>query len=197
MAFVPLPSQTPDSLASLRWLASHCGVVAPSAPAPCLASQMMRDPEFAKVILPYLILWMRHPDKGSTFESAASALAGFSDEDAVRWLAQRGYDGLIFVFGGEIVGHLFFQRHPGEICVFSLAATDRCRSRKWWVVFGLDFIAYAAGIPGIQRMSVGTGKNPVGRLFIRLVRRHASSLGWKATDDGWIDFGDRSDAPPG
>ena len=184
----PTPSQTPGSLFTLRWLAEHCGVAAPSTPLPRLATQMLREPECAAATRAYVAWWMRHPDEGSTFESRTSTLRELPDEAGLSLLVQQGYEGLIFECEGEIAGHVFFQHHGSELCAFSAAVTERFRGGKWSATFVLDYVAYAASIPGIQRASVGTGRNLIGRLLVKQLLPHAAGLGWRANDDGWIDF---------
>jgi hypothetical protein len=136
----------------------------------------------------YVAWWMRHPDEGSTFDARTSILRELPDEAVLATLVQRGYDGLIFESEGEIAGHVFFQHHGSELCAFSAAVTERFRGGRRWATFLLDYVAYAASMPGIQRASVGTGRNDVGRLVVKLLLPHALELGWRADDDGWIDF---------
>jgi len=183
-----MPGNTLGKLASVRWLAELCGVADASTPLPRLASEMLGDPECSAPARAYITWWMRHPDAGSTFESRTSVLQELSDEAAIALLAQRGYEGLIYPMGDDIAGHVFFQNHGSEATAFSAAVTERFRGGKWWAAFVLDFVAFAASASCNRRASVGTGKNHVARLLVKLLQRHASSIGWRVNDDGWIDF---------
>ena len=183
-----MPGNSPDKLASVRWLAELCGAADASTPRPCLASEMLADPQCVTPTRDYITWWMRHPDAGSTFESRTSVLHEFSDEAAIALLAQRGYEGLIYPVGDDIAGHVFFQNHGSEASAFSAAVTERYRGGKWWLAFTLDFVALAASASCNRRVSVGTGRSHLTRLLVKLLQPHASSLGWQVNDDGWIDF---------
>lgn len=186
---IPFQSgDSPGTRTSVRWLANLCAVAGPAAPLPQLASELLQEPECAATTKDYIAWWMRHPDKGSTFESRVQALRDAPDEAAMSVLARRGYDGLIFPHEGVIAGHVFFQNHGTQLAAFSASVSKDFRGGRLWAVFSLDFVAYAASLPGIHRASVGTGKNLVGRLLLRLIRPHSAELGWQVNDDGWIDF---------
>ena len=186
-----IPHQAGDRsgiLRSVRWLAELCAVAGPSAPLPRLASELLQDPECVATTKDYIAWWMRHPDKGSTFESRIQTLRDAPDETAMSELVRRGYDGLIFSHEGVIAGHVFFQNHGTDLAAFSASVSQSFRGGRLWATFSLDFVAYAASLPGIWRASVGTGKNLVARLLLKLIRPHASQLGWRVNDGGWIDF---------
>lgn len=173
---------------AVRWLAELCGIGGASTPLPRLASEMLADPEWAATVHAYLVWWMRHPDKGSTFEARTSALSELPDEQVVPSLHLLGYDGLLYPCEGEIAGHVFFQKRDGELSAFSAAVTKFFRGGRRWATFSLDYVAYASALPGVRRASVGTGRNMVAKLLVKLIRGHAAELGWRANDDGWIEF---------
>lgn len=183
-----MPDEKPASASSVRWLAELCGVAEASAPLPRLASEMLADSECTAPTRDYIARWMRNPDAGSTFESRTSLLHELPDEAAISLLVQRGYDGLIYPTEDGIAGHVFFQRHDSEVNAFSVAVTECFRGGRWWATFSLDFVAFAASASCNRRASVGTGKNHVARLLVKLMQPHASSIGWKVNDNGWIDF---------
>lgn len=175
-------------LHAVRWLAELCGVAGASAPLPRLASEMLSDPEWAAAVQAYLVWWMRNPDKGSTFEARTSALRELPDDEIVPSLKRLGYDGLIYPCGGDIAGHVFFQKRENELSAFSAAVTKSFRGGRRWATFSLDYVAYAAALPGVRRASVGTGRNMVARLLVKLIRGHSAEIGWQVHDDGWIEF---------
>jgi hypothetical protein len=181
----------PDARAPLhavRRLAELCGVASASTPLPRLASEMLSDPECAATVHAYLVWWMRNPDKGSTFETRTAALRELPEGEIVPSLQRLGYDGLLYLCGDEIVGHVFFQRREGDLSAFSLAVTKSFRGGRRWTTFSLDCLAYAAALPGVRRTSVGTGRNMLARSLVKFIRAHAAELGWQAHDDGWIEF---------
>lgn len=178
-------------LNAVRWLAERCGVAGSSAPLPRLASEMLRDPTWSAIVQVYIVWWVRHPDKGSTFEAMTSALRDLPDQEIVPSLQRLGYDGLLYPASGDLAGHVFFQAKDGEVSAFSAAVSNSFRGGRRWATFSLDYVAYAASLPGVRRASVGTGRNMVARLLVRLIRAHSVELGWRANDDGWIEF----DAP--
>jgi hypothetical protein len=181
-----LESQAP--LNAVRWLAERCGVAGTATPLPRMASEMLRDPEWTAIAQAYIVWWMRNPDKGSTFEVMTSALRDLPDQEIVPSLQRLGYDGLLYPASGDIVGHVFFQARDGEVSAFSAAVSKSFRGGRRWATFSLDYVAYAASLPGVRRASVGTGRNLVARLLVRLIRAHTTELGWRANDDGWMEF---------
>ncbi len=182
---------TPDErtpLHGVRRLAELCGVASTSTPLPRLASEMLADPEWVATVHAYLVWWIRNPDKGSTFEARTATLRELPDGEIVPTLQQLGYDGLLYPGGGDIVGHVFFQMKDGDMSAFSLAVTKSFRGGRRWATLSMDCLAYAAASPDVRRTNVGTGKNMLGRLLVKLIRAHAAELGWRAYDDGWIVF---------
>lgn len=202
----PIPGVTPDDTLesasssrvasatpapAVRWLAELCGVATPGIGLPCLFTELLREKKHAGKAQSYLSWWIQHADEGSAFAAVLKSLADTPDEALIEILQQRRYDGLCYLFEDEIVGHVFFQKHDTEICAFSAAVSPQFRGGRLWVSISLDFVAYAARVPAIRRASVGTGRNPVARHLIKLIARHATALGWRAMQDGWIEF-----APP-
>src|SRR4030095_15458637 len=106
----------------------------------------------------------------------------------VRSLFALGYDGLIYVKNGAIMGHVFYQRHGSSIHGFSTAISEPFAGKGYSVAVLLDFVAHAHNTPGVARARVGAGQNNVTRRFLERIKKHESPLGWQVSLDGWVTF---------
>src|SRR6185436_2630423 len=139
-------SQTDKALPimpSVRWLADLCGLP-PVDYFPSLTSALLDDVRFAGPTIAYVAWWVRHPSPGSHFEAATRHLNEMPDAPLVATLLTLGYDGLIYQHAGEVVGHVFFQRHSADVCAFSSSVDERYRGTELWVTFSFDFVAHAS-----------------------------------------------------
>ena len=175
------------SIPSVRWLADLCGVP-PVDHFPCLASALLDDVRFADPIVAYVGWWIRHPSPGSHFEAATGHLKEMTDSPLVATLLTLGYDGLIYQHAGEIVGHVFFQRHGADLCAFSSSVDERYRGGELWATFSFDFVAYASQLADVTRARLGGGNHPITRGLVARLIPHVARLGWQVSRDGWIDF---------
>ena len=118
-----------DKLTSLRWLAREvvpeAAVAVASVPAPVLASANRKT----TAIRQYLAWWIYHPDPSGHFAAKMRWLRWLPSSILIRILFALGYDGLIFMEGDTVVGHIFYQRRGAEI-------HDRQTGRRTKQVFG-------------------------------------------------------------
>src|SRR3954451_9120697 len=103
----------------VRWLAESCGLP-PAEYVPHLASRLVELQHYAAPALSYCAWWARHPDRDSNFARVVADLLDHSDQQLFVELRRRHYDGLLYLHGGSIVGHCFFQRRDDELHAFSL-----------------------------------------------------------------------------
>jgi len=186
-------NETLVGMTSVRWLADLCGL--PSADDfPSLASALLDDARIAGAVTAYLGWWIRHPDPLSRFERTTRQLPKMPDAALVAALLKMGYDGLLYQQEGEIVGHVFFQRHGADLCAFSSSIGERYRGGKRWAIFSIDFVAFASQIPDVTRARVGGGNHPITRGLVALLKPHVSGLGWRVSRDGWVYFSARNKA---
>jgi hypothetical protein len=169
---------------SVRWLADLCGLPATSVP-PCLASTLLAQPDHTAVAA-HVAHWARNPDPGSTFARTIGRLPDVPDAVLAAALGQRGYDGLVYVDGKEIVGHCFFQRRDDELHGFAVWVAGHQRGGRLMAIACFDFIAYASACPGIVRARIGTG-HPADRLLAPL-KPVSAKLGWRVRKGAWVDF---------
>jgi len=180
----------PADLSAVRWLAHH---VLPlerkdlvvAVPPPRLVSTHARS---KGPVRDYALWWIGHPSPGSTFESRTWWRRQLPAAWVLRALTALGYDGLVYVDNDIIVGHVFFQQHGSALHGFSTAVHAGFEEGGYSVVMILDFVAYAAGTPGITAARVGTGQNNTTRRLLSRLRRHADGLGWRVDEDGWVTF---------
>jgi hypothetical protein len=171
----------------LRWLADLCGVP-PVDYLPSLASALLDDRTLIDPTIAYVSWWVRHPNPGSHFDVATRRFNEMPDAALVANLRMLGYDGLIYHHAGEILGHVFFQRHDVDLCAFSSAVSEKYRGGELWATFSLDFVAYAYALTDVARARIGAGNHPITRGLVSLLIPHVANLGWRVTDDGWVDF---------
>ena len=139
------------------------------------------------VVAEYVGRWSRSPEPGSNFVRSVGHLPNISDAELAIALRKKGYDGLLYVSSGEIVGHMFFQRHDTELHAFSAWAAESHRGEKLMGTASMDFVAYAWACPKTARARVGTGHSLTEHLLAPL-RPVVASLGWCLVEGGWIDF---------
>src|SRR4051812_30513476 len=92
-----------DHLA-VRWLAALCGLphieIFPS-----LASTLLRRETHAAAVTAHAAWWARHPNPAGQFGRSVRFAPETSDVALTASLAQQGYDGLLYLEDGEVVGH--------------------------------------------------------------------------------------------
>jgi len=177
-----------DNLTSLRWLAREvvpeAAAAVASVPAPLLASAHRHTP----AVQQYLAWWIDHPDPTGHFAAKMRWLRWLPTSLLVRILFALGYDGLIFMDGDTVVGHIFYQRRGAEIHGFSVFVARELEGRAYGVVMAFDYVAFAVGEPGVKKARMGGGKNRVNRRLQLLLRKHEMRLGWHVDEDGWVTF---------
>jgi hypothetical protein len=159
-------------------------------PAPVMVSQ-----DRTRVARDYLVWWIRHPDPSGMFAARTRRLRWLPSPLLLRLLFARGYDGLLYVKDGAVVGHLFFQRRGSDLHGFSTAVSEPFAGAGYSVRIMLDFVAYASQVPGIVRARVGRGQNNTTRRFLQRLSKYEDRLAWRVGADGWVTF--REPAPPG
>jgi hypothetical protein len=168
----------------VRWLSALCGRV-PDWPLPQLSSRLLSAADSAQVAS-YIARWARNPDPGSNFARAAGAALTMPDAQLAAALRARGYDGLLYFAGDEIVGHLFFQWHDSEVHAFSVWIAERHRGENLTVVTVFDLLAHVSASAGIKRVRCGRGR-VVGRLLAPL-QKISATLRWRVHADGSVEF---------
>ena len=169
----------------MRWLADLCGLP-PVEQFPKLVSTLLTDDDSAAAA--YVSWCIRHPNPGSHFEKATMHLLGLSDAELIIALRRLQYDGLLYRYKSEVVGHIFFQRHDSDLCAFSVWVGEEFRTSKVWATFSLDFVALASSLAEIKRVRAGAGNSRITLHVLALLNPHAEGLGWKLSADGWINF---------
>jgi hypothetical protein len=174
--------------ARARWLRpcvlpSAINQLASNIPAPLLAT-LHPTP----VVREYLLWWIAHPDPAGRFATQTRWLRCLPAGVRVRALFALGYDGLVYLKDGAVMGHVFFQCHGGMLHGFSTAVTDPFDGRGYSVVMMLDFVAHAHNSPGITGVRIGAGQNNVTRRFLERIIKHEDQLGWRVSLDGRVMF---------
>jgi hypothetical protein len=166
-----------------RVLPSAINQLASNIPAPLLTS-LHPTP----VVREYLLWWIAHSDPAGRFATQTRWLRCLPAAVRVRALFALGYDGLVYLKDGAVMGHVFFQRHGGMLHGFSTAVTDPFDGRGYSVVMMLDFVAHAHNSPGITGVRIGAGQNNVTRRFLERIIKHEDQLGWRVSLDGRVMF---------
>jgi RimJ/RimL family protein N-acetyltransferase len=173
-------------LARARWLQpgvmpSSVVRLAAELPTPQLASG-----NSTPAVREYLLWWIGHSNPGGRFRAQTRWLQWVPSTIRARSLFALGYDGLIYVKNGAIMGHVFYQRHESSIHGFSTAISEPFDGRGYSVAMLLDFVAHAHNTPGVGRVRIGAGQNNVTRRFLERIKKHESQLGWQVSLDGWV-----------
>jgi hypothetical protein len=179
-----------DDVSHVRWLARRVlarglAGVSHQTPAPLVLSAHVTRSATAR---DYTLWWVRHPERGGTFDTRTRGLRLLPGTVVLRLLFALGYDGLLYERDGRIVGHVFFQRHGAALHAFSTAVDGTPEAAGFSVVMLLDFLAYASERPKIARARIGRGNNNTTRRLLERVRAYGDALGWRVDDDGWISF---------
>jgi hypothetical protein len=67
----------------------------------------------------YVLHWIKNPNPGSKFDLRLKEMKILPGDTAIQLLLQKGYEGLLMFLSGEIIGHLFYQKHEDHWAVFS------------------------------------------------------------------------------
>ena len=173
----------------LRWLAER---LLPEGepglrdlPAPSLVRVQLRH---SPRVRDYVLRFARHPEAGGSFHARTRWLRRLPAAWFLRTLTALRYDGIIYLRGATVIGHVFYQRHGDTLHVFSTAVGDACQGRGYSRVMILDCVAYAAQRPGIVGARLGRERNALGWRQLRRIQEHEERLGWRGHADGWVRF---------
>lgn len=154
-------------------------------PAPSLMRVLLRR---SPRVRGYVLRFARHPEAGENFHARTRWLRRLPAAWLVRMLIALGYDGIIYVRGETVIGHVFYQRHGDTLHAFSTAVNEVFEGRGYWRVMVLDYVAYAAQRPDIVGTRFGREGNAMARRLLRRIKEHEERLGWRVHSDGWVRF---------
>ena len=114
----------------------------------------------------YLRRWIAYPDKGSDFDKKQGCLkyilripliSQAAVPLAIKWLKNKGYDGLFLENNQDIIGHNAFQVHPdNSLHVFSIYISPNYR-RQGLALQSCVSVADNAFEKGIEKIVVSKG----------------------------------------
>jgi GNAT superfamily N-acetyltransferase len=84
----------------------------------------------------HLVSVARSPDPGSDFDrQTAQARSNFADDnkgnfDLLNYFRQRGFGGVMLSNQDQVVAHAFYQRHAGNVHVFSVFVAPHHRNKQ-------------------------------------------------------------------
>jgi GNAT superfamily N-acetyltransferase len=171
----------------LRWLAEsvlpagHPGL---DLPAPVRVHLGSGNP----LIRDYLLRVARSPQPGGNFDLKTASLRLLPDSLLLRALLRLRYSGLIFASDETVIGHLFDQQHGDRLHAFSIAVDPQFEGRGYAQVISLDYLSYASQRDDIAAVRFGHKRNAFSRAIMKTLRKHEQRLGWRISDDGWIEF---------
>jgi hypothetical protein len=175
-------------LSGLRWLARAVTPGAVTAGLPQLPPPVLVSANLTTACREYVCRWIANPDPSGRFARKTRWLRRLPAPLLLRVLFALGYDGVIYVTEAGIIGHVFFQRRGAAVHGFSTAVGEGFDGHGYSVVMMLDYVAYAASIPGVVKARVGTGQNNVTRRLLARLKKQERRLGWHVTPDGWVGF---------
>ena len=176
-----------NDLSGLRWLAREALPEAVALLADVPPPLLLRSHR-STAIREYVSWWIRNPDPAGSFAAKTRWLRKLPSPLLTHLLLMLGYDGLLYVDEGTVMGHVFFQRRGTALHGFSTAVAESAGGHGYSAVMLLDFIAYASALPGIDRARVGTGRTSASRRLLERLGRNQARLGWRVTADGWVTF---------
>lgn len=113
--------------------------------------------------------WIKNPDKGSVFARKTRLLRWLPRTALFKLLQIGRYDGLIFFQPGEVIAHVFFQRHGSDLHMFSVAVAPAHRGNGYAEQALRCFIEHARARPGISRVRLGAkGHDAVERICTKI-----------------------------
>jgi hypothetical protein len=171
----------------LRWLAEsvfpedHPGLDLPSPVRAHLGSS-------SPLIREYLLRVARSPEPGGNFDLKTASLRLLPDSLLLRALLRLRYSGLIYTRGEAVIGHLFDQQHGDRLHAFSIAVNAPFEDHGYAQVISMDYLSYASQRDDIVAVRFGHRRNAFSRAIMKTLRKHEQRLGWRVSDDGWIEF---------
>ncbi|SRR3989344_3736661 len=134
----------------------------------------------------YVVKWIKNPDSGSSFERKTRFIRWLPGGLLTRAMLLLKYDGLLFKRDGEIVSHVFFQRHGDSLHAFSFAVGEKHRHLGLFKQTVADLINHAKVVGGITRVRLGAGgHDAVAKMHARL-RDHEKDLAIRVGKEGWV-----------
>ncbi len=109
----------------------------------------------------YVVHFATHPDKGSAFDRATRLFRRLPEWFLLFLLIRcLRYDGLICSENGEMVGHVFLQRHDRHWGIFSVFVTEKFRGRGLAKKMIAKCLRQAHAKVGVERVYIGGGGDP-------------------------------------
>lgn len=97
------------------------------------------------------------------------------------------YDGFIAEEDGQIVGHLFFQRHSNELHCFSIYTREDFRGNDIGTFSTFRFITHAIRRKEIQKVRISKGAHSdVKKIIDKCAKHFYSQITVK--EEGWIEL---------
>lgn len=151
-----------------------------------------------EMLLGHVVRCARNPDPNSTFDTNTRDIRALPDTELVQALLKRGYDGLIKVEGGLIIGHIFWQKDllAAGWKVFSLYTVESKRGQGHAANMVVNFIALAWQDPGVTAVQIGDkGNSTVQHIYQKIlsgeIQMKQETPGIKTTRGvatSWISF---------
>jgi len=152
-------------------------------PAPVVASGHQ-----SRLVCGYLLWWVLHANPAGTFAGRTRWLRLLPGPLLLRTLFAVGYEGLVYLKDGAVIGHVFFQRRGAAVHGFSTAVSAPFEGAGYSVIIMLDYLTYASQMTGVAAARVGRGQTNVTRRFLQRLKKHEREFGWRVHPDGWVTF---------
>ncbi len=152
---------------------------------PIVFSKIRRSSPRKREFNEYVLNWIRNPDPQGGFSKKVGAFKRLPRSLVIPLMRLAGYDGIIFMSKGSIVGNIFFQRHGNSLHLFAIYITPKLRRKGLAREAVEHFVRHAKTVKGIERVRIG-GEKLVGRVLCARLKKSEKRLGIKVEKGGWV-----------
>ncbi|MES2223492.1 MAG: GNAT family N-acetyltransferase [Patescibacteria group bacterium] len=138
----------------------------------------------------YISRQIKNPDKGSNFEIASRYFRWLPEYLLIQLLKIAKYDGILFYENDQIIGHIFYQKHPEGWKVFSVHVSDNLRGKGYGQKMISTFLITAHN-QGLKRVRIGAGGSVTLEHICTKVISGGLTLPFKVRrgdTTGWLNF---------
>ncbi|MBX7138016.1 MAG: GNAT family N-acetyltransferase [Oligoflexia bacterium] len=155
---------------------------------PLLISEPERSARATQICIEHVAKWAKEPVETSIFAQRTRWLrhVPIPDRLLVKALRAMRYDGLMFIGADGVIAHVFFQRHPNELRMFSVAVAEPFQGHGLAERALEQFVQYAKGCPGVESLRFGANGHDAVRHICRKFHARQEALGLELDPDTGI-----------
>ncbi len=139
----------------------------------------------------YILRWARNPDRGSWFDILTFWRHAVPDQMLLYLLRWMGYGAQLHIQGGDVINHIFHQRHGDALHVFSIVTNEDHTGQGIAKRMLREWLLEAYKSSDVRRVRISAGRDEVVAHMYEQILAGKYDLPFPVTrgsGPGWINF---------